>query len=54
MDLVVDDAIILSVMSFVGYDYRKERKGVVDDDEDDDDDSPLENFEDENDDNILS
>ena len=42
--------LLFSVMSFVGYDYRKERKGVVDDD-DDDDDSPLENFDDENDNN---
>ena len=33
-------------MSFVGYDYRKERKGV-----DDDDDGPLENLDDENDNN---
>ena len=40
----------LSVMSFVGYDYRKERKGV-DDDDDGDDDGPLENFDDENDNN---
>ena len=29
-------------MSFVGYDYRKERKGVDDDGEDDD--GSLENF----------
>ena len=36
-------------MSFVGYEYRKERKRVVGDD--DDDDSPLENFDDENDSN---
>ena len=35
-------------MSFVGYDYRKEKKEAVDDDEDGND-SPLENFEDEND-----
>ena len=47
------DAIYFSVMSFVGYDYRKERKREVDDgdDGDDDDDSPLENFANENDDN---
>ena len=37
---------LFSVMSFVGYDYRKERKGVDDDGEDDD--GSLENF-DEND-----
>ena len=47
-----DTIVIFSVMSFVGYDYRKERKGVVDDD--DDDDSPLENFDDENDNNTSS
>ena len=35
-----------SVMSFVGCDYRKERKGVADDE---DEDSPPENFDDEND-----
>ena len=40
------DAIYFSVMSFVGYDYRKERKGVL---VDDDDGSPLVNFGDEND-----
>ena len=40
------DAVYFSVMSFVGYDYRKERKGVL---VDDDDGSPLENFGDEND-----
>ena len=45
--------LLFSVMSFVGYDYRKERKGVVDDGNDDDDDSLLENFDDEND-NITS
>ena len=39
------DAIYFSVMSFVGYDYRKERKGVVDGG----DDSLLENFVDESD-----
>ena len=33
---------LFSVMSFVGYDYRKERKGVDDDGEDDD--GSLENF----------
>ena len=38
------DAIYFSVMSFVGYDYRKERKATVDDN----DDSPLEDFDDEN------
>ena len=41
---------LFSVMSFVGYDYRKERKGVVDDD--DGDDSPL--GDDENDNNTSS
>ena len=43
------DAIYYSVMSFVGYDYRKERKGT----DDDDDDSPFENFDSENDDNTT-
>jgi hypothetical protein len=45
------NAIYLSVMSFVGYDYRKdsEKKGVADDD----DDSPQENFDDENDNNTT-
>ena len=38
------DANYFSVMSFVGYDYRKERKATVDDN----DDSPLEDFDDEN------
>ena len=42
------DAIYFSVMSFVGYDYRKERKGT-----EDDDDSPFENFDSENDDNTT-
>ena len=44
------DAIYFSVMSFVGYDYRKEKKGT---DDDDDDDSPFENFDSENDDNTT-
>ena len=38
--------LFISVMSYVGCDYRQERKGVADDDHDD---SPLENFDDEND-----
>ena len=40
-----------SLMSFVGCDYRKERKGAVEEEEDD---SPLENFDVENDNNTST
>ena len=41
--------LFFSVMSFVGYDYRKEKKGEDGDGEDSP--LPLENFDDENDNN---